>query len=368
LHARISLSPEGRFNLQDLAVQNDQDSKRAAESQRRPVSIGKVMLEDGTIDFADRFVKPNYSAHLTGVAGSVNGLSGQPGTRAEIALKAALEGAPVEIVGSINPLAGDLAMDVKASVRGYDMNLLSPYAAKYVGYGIERGKLSLDVRYRIENRQLSADNRVVLNQLVFGQAVESPDAIKAPVLLALRLLQNARGEIDVELPVSGSLDDPQFSVSGLVMRMIGNLIVRVVSAPFAWIGSVLGGSAEELSWIEFEPGASGIGAAAKAKIDALARALNDRPSLTLEIAGRADEKSDAEALLKSGAAKSPVKPATAVTDDRLRELATRRAMEVRDQLGKAGIANERMFLANPRRSEGEGRSQASARRVDLYLH
>jgi uncharacterized protein involved in outer membrane biogenesis len=363
--SRLVLSPDGRFNLQDLLVRKDGDSKPATPAESRPVNIAKVTLAEGTIDFTDRFVKPNYSAHLTGVSGSVTGLSGKPGTRAEIALKAALEGAPVEIAGSINPLAGDLALDVKANVRGYDLNLLSPYAAKYVGYGIERGKLSFDVHYRVENRTLNATNRVVLNQLVFGAPVESPDAIKAPVLLAVRLLQNSRGEIDVELPITGSLDDPQFSMGGIVVRMVGNLILRAVTAPFALLGSLFGGGGEELSWVEFEPGQSSITGAAKAKIDSLAKALADRPALTLEIAGRSDEKADAEAL-KRGAAQS--KPPTQVGEQQLRDLASRRAAAVRDLLSKSGVAGERMYLANPRRSEGEGRERASPSRVDLYLH
>jgi uncharacterized protein involved in outer membrane biogenesis len=375
-HTRLVVLPEGRFNLQDLLVRAPQrkPETRDGETPREPASSGaagravridRLLLKGGTIDFADRYIKPSYSAHITGLGGTVSGLSGDPGTRAEIQLKGQLEGAPVEIDGNINPFADDLALDVKASVRGYDLNLISPYAAKYVGYGIERGKLALDVQYRLENRRLEARNQIVLNQLVFGVPVESPDAIKAPVLLAVRLLQNSRGEINVDLPISGSLDDPQFNVGALVVRIIGNLIVRAVSAPFALLGSAFGGGGEELAWIEFEPGRSALNAAARAKLNTLAKALADRPALTLEIAGRADPRLDADALKRAAPEKMSAAP---VAEDELRALANRRAAELRDALSKSGVAPDRMFLANPRREEGEGRQQASPARADLYLH
>ncbi|HMM51386.1 MAG TPA: hypothetical protein PKD87_07195, partial [Burkholderiaceae bacterium] len=146
------------------------------------------------------------------------------------------------------------------------------------------------------NRQLSAENNIVLDQLVFGGKVESPDALQLPVLFAVSLLKDRNGVIDVNLPISGSLDDPQFSVGGIVLRIIGNLIVKAVTAPFALIANLAGAGGAELSWIGFEPGSSEPGAAALGKLESLAKALVDRPGLKLDIAGRADPAADREAL------------------------------------------------------------------------
>src|SRR5690606_14990750 len=130
-------------------------------------------------------------------------------------------------------------------------------------------------------RQLTAENNIVLDQLTFGDKVESPDAIKLPVLFAVSLLKDRNGVIDVNLPISGSLDDPKFSVGGIVLRIIVNLIVKAVTAPFTLLAN-LAGAGGELSWIGFEPGRSSLEAAALKKLEAVAKALNDRPGLKLD--------------------------------------------------------------------------------------
>jgi uncharacterized membrane protein len=204
----------------------------------------------------------------------------------------------VEISGRVNPLAAELFVDIKASARDIELPPLSAYSAKYAGYGIEKGKLSMDVKYFIENRKLSAENRVVLDQLTFGDKVESPTATKLPVLLAVALLKDRNGVIDIDLPISGSIDDPQFSVGGLIVRVIVNLLVKVVTSPFALIGSLVGGG-EELSYVEFAPGSAQVGADAQAKLQSIGKALADRPALKLDIAGRVDPEADREGLRKA---------------------------------------------------------------------
>lgn len=122
-----------------------------------------------------------------------------------------------------------------------DLPRFTTYSAKYVGYPIKRGKLSLDVQYQIKDRALQASNRVVLNQLTFGDKTDSPDAVKLPVLLAVALLKDSRGNIDINLPISGSLDDPQFSVGGIIVRVLVNLVVKAVTSPFTLLASAFGG-------------------------------------------------------------------------------------------------------------------------------
>ena len=198
---------------------------------------------------------------------------------------------------SVNPLKGDLFLDLKAEVKGMELAPLSAYSGKYAGYGIEKGQLSFDVTYKIEDRKLTADNRLVLDQLTFGEKVESPQATKLPVLLAVSLLRDRNGVIDIKLPISGSLDDPKFSIGGIIVRVIVNLLAKAVTAPFALLGSMFGGG-EELAWLEFDPGRSVIPAAGEAKLTTLAKALNDRPALKLEITGRTDPAVDKEGLAR----------------------------------------------------------------------
>lgn len=308
--ARIAVSPEGRINLQDVLVVRGTPPTAAkppaaapaakeaqAASKPLPVKIGTVTLQGGRVNFSDQFIKPNYSARLTDLAGRVSGLSADSASRADVEIRGKVDGsAPLEISGRINPLAGNLFLDMQAKVRGLELTPFTPYSARYVGYGIEKGKLSVDLKYRLEDRKLDASNKVYLDQLTFGEKVESPDAIKLPVLLAVALLKNSRGEIDIDLPISGSLDDPQFSVGGIVVKVIVNLLVKAVTTPFALLGALFGGAGEELSFVEFAPGRAMIRDAQAKKLQNLAKALAERPGLKLEVAGRADAEADREGL------------------------------------------------------------------------
>lgn len=393
-----------------------------------PIQIGKVTLQGGTVNFTDNFIKPNYSARLTRIGGRVSGLSSDPQSTADLELRGSYDNlAPITIGGKINPLAAKPTLDIKAEVKGMDMMPFSPYAAKYAGYGIEKGKLSLFVSYKIENQQLTAENRLFLDQLTFGE--ESAEGSKLPVKLAVALLQNRKGEIDINLPISGSLDDPQFSIGGIVVKVILNLFVKAVTSPFALIGSLFGGGGEELSSMAFDPGRASINAAGKSKLENIAKVLNERPAIKLEVAGNVDPEVDREgyksavldrkvrrlklnervekgvesdladiqidpkeypALLeKVYRAESFPKPRnlvgmvktlpveemeklilanTQVSDDDLRQLANRRAQRVRDFLvNQANVPGDRVFLVPPKVEKTEGKDTSKGGRVDFSL-
>jgi hypothetical protein len=334
-YARIVLSADGRLNLQDLrtapgapppshaAVAKPEavpvqkpaapepkpvapepkpaatGSKPALAAAALPASIriGKITLQGGNVNFSDFFIKPNYSANLTGVGGAVTEIT--PEKAGDVELRAKIDDtAPVEILGRVNPLAPDLFLDIKASAKDIELPPMSPYSVKYAGYGIERGKLSVNVEYHIENRKLAAKNNIYLDQLTFGEKVESPTATKLPVTLAVALLKDRNGVIDVNLPISGSLDDPQFSVIGIVFQVIGNLIVKAVTAPFALLGAAFGGG-EELAYVEFAPGSSALDGEDVGKLKNLSKALTERPGLKLDIAGRVDPEADREGLKRA---------------------------------------------------------------------
>jgi flagellar motor protein MotB len=261
------------------------------------IAVHSVTLKNGRATFNDRFVKPNYTAELSAIEGSVSAVSSTDPKPANVSVKGRVyRTAPLTISGVVQPFAKFLTLDIKASARGVDLPRFTTYSAKYVGYPIERGKLSMDIEYSIKNRQLQASNRVQLDQLTFGPKTDSPQATTLPVMLAVALLKDSSGNIDINLPISGSLDDPNFSVGGIIVRVIGNLIVKAVTAPFSLLASAFGGGGDELSYIAFEPGSTTLTDDSKEKLKKLATALANRPSMKMDIAGRADPASDEAGL------------------------------------------------------------------------
>jgi hypothetical protein len=442
-YARLLLNETGEFNLQQLARSpttapappTPTAGTKTVELAASPgagtpwLKLGKATMANGRIYFTDHFIRPNYSADLSGMAGSLSTLAfDQP---ADLELRGKVqESAEVRITGRINPLAQNLFLDLKADASDIELPPMTPYSDKYVGYGIQKGKLSMKVHYLIDNRKLTAENTVVLDQLTFGEKVESPDAIKVPVLLAVALLKDRNGVIQFDLPISGSLDDPQFSVGGLVFRAIVNLLVKIVTSPFALLGA-LGGHGEELAYIEFAPGSAALDAPSEEKIKAVAKALGDRPALKLDIAGRVDPSADREGLKhatidheirlqkfdelkRHGEPPSSVdavevkaderdgllkqvykdanfaKPRNAiglpqdlppaemealllanakVSDEDLRQLAGRRAQTVQTRLaGTEHVPVERMFLVEPKLDAQGIKDKGKATRVDFALH
>jgi hypothetical protein len=313
-YSLLTIHPDGSLNLQQIVKEQKPGTAEqapaasAADTPPEPalaaadkpsIKIARLTLKGGKVDFSDHFIKPNYSAHLTGLGGEVKGLSSDARTLAEVALKGRVDNqGRLDISGTINPLSGNLALDLLANLNDFELSSLTPYASKYAGYGIQKGKLSFDVKYKVENRKLTAENHLVLNQLIFGGKVESPDATKLPVMLAVALLKDRNGNIDISLPIAGSLDDPQFSVGGIIVKVIVNLIVKAVTSPFALIGSLFGGG-EELAYLEFDYGSSDIPAAGAVKLENIAKALRDRPGLKLDIAGQVDAELDREGLKRA---------------------------------------------------------------------
>lgn len=330
-YARAILSEKGRLNLQDIVVANAReqgsitdDSKKAGKddtpsgtaSTRKTTSanpvttaaaptdapvvrIGQVVLDGGNINYTDNFVKPNYTANMTGLAGSIGQIASDKPQPAPVNITGKIDNdAPLQISGSLNPLFKPMYLDLKASANGVQLPRLTPYSAKYAGYPITKGKLSMDVHYTIENDKLVAQNDLRIEQLSFGERVDSPDATNLPVMLAVSLLKDRDGNINLNLPISGSLSDPQFSVGGIIVRVFVNLIVKAVTSPFALIGSMFRADEHigELRYIEFSPGSSEVTDEVRKKLDALGYVLHERPGIKLDITGRVDPKVDDQGL------------------------------------------------------------------------
>ena len=316
--ARITINEAGRINLRDIvkgepqtppvtaataaasapvpsasAASATQPVHTAARDPLAPVvQFGPMSLVNGKVLFSDFFIKPNYSADLTELTGKLGAFSSEaPGSEPQLAaleLLGRAEGsASLEVSGQLNPLAQPLALDIAGKVRDLDLPPLSPYSVKYAGHGIERGKLSVDVTYKVlPNGQLTASNRIVLNQLTFGEPVAgAPNSL--PVRLAAALLADRRGVIDLDLPISGSLNDPQFRIGPVIGKIILNLIGKALTSPFSLLASAFGGG-EEMSSVAFAPGSATLSPEAQQNLGKVAKALADRPTLKLTVTGTAN--------------------------------------------------------------------------------
>ena len=301
--ARIAIAPDGRINLQNIAKAPPAGAVAAAAAAPATaappaapaarIRVGPFSLVNGAVDFSDQFIRPNYQAQLSDLTGRLGGFSSEapPGGAPQMAtleLRGKAEGtASLDITGQLNPLATPLALDIEGRVRDLELPPLSPYAIKYTGHGIERGKLSLDVNYTVlPNGQLTARNQLVLNQLTFGDAVAGAPA-SLPVKLAVALLADRQGVIDLNLPIAGSLNDPEFSLLPLVFKVIGNVIVKAITSPFALLTGALGGDGADNGSVAFVPGTARLAPGSADKLARVAQALTDKPRLTLTVVGAA---------------------------------------------------------------------------------
>ncbi|WGY70820.1 DUF748 domain-containing protein [Burkholderia cepacia] len=272
---------------------------KAATPPQNPVRMhfGQLVLQDGRVTYTDNFIKPNYTANLVAIKGTVGAFGTDSTTAAPVDVAANLAGnGPISIKGSVNPLIEKPALDLTATAHDIELTNLTPYSAKYAGYPITKGKLNVDLHYALENDQLKANNHIFIDQLTFGDHVDNDTATKLPVKLAISLLKNTRGQIDVNLPVSGSLSNPEFSVGGLIWRAVLNLIAKAVTSPFSLLANAFGGGGEDLGYVEFAPGSYELTDAQQKKLDTVVKMLTEKSSIRLDLIGRVDPAQDTPGL------------------------------------------------------------------------
>jgi hypothetical protein len=264
---------------------------------RPRISLASLVLSNANIHFIDRSLHPNVNILLEKLNGTLSSISSEAPQPADVHLQGTVDKtARAEITGKINPWDSKQPLDLKVSLQGMDLRPEDPYSGKYLGYRLKKGELSAQLSYRVAERKLKSENRLTVDQLTLGPKVESADATTLPVRLAIALLKDRDGRIVLDLPVSGSLDDPQFNLGGVVYRAIETVLVKIVKSPFAALGALFGGKGEELSFQEFQPGSTNLLPAAVAKLDILVKGLYERPELQLEVEGSADPVSDLAAL------------------------------------------------------------------------
>ncbi|MGE5789636.1 MAG: DUF748 domain-containing protein [Syntrophaceae bacterium] len=320
-YIHIVVNEDGTLNLQQVAKPEEAGEEESAGAEPAPpkeeeaappaeekeylgdilaknLEINRVSLQNGTIVFDDHHVNPNYASTLTELTGRMTGVTSIRTKPADVDIRGKIgRHIPVEIAGKVHPFLSNLFVDIKATLRDFNLSPLTPYSGTYAGYKIEKGSLSFDLKYLIQGKELNAENKVVIEQLTLGDRVESPKATKLPVGLAITLLRDADGKINLDIPVTGRIDDPEFSVWRIIVQVIVNLLTKVATAPFALLGSLFGGG-EELSYIEFDAGSSDISEPNMKKIETLVKALTAKPALKLDIIGGVDMERDREGLIQ----------------------------------------------------------------------
>ncbi|MEO8998134.1 MAG: DUF748 domain-containing protein, partial [Rhodanobacter sp.] len=319
-YARVIVNSNGRLNLSDVIAKEAQAPVSVTRAENNvpaaapkpqqttapavpaaDIHIGQINLANGQLNYTDNFIKPNYTANLTRLTGKIGAFgTAVGGPPADLAIQAQLDdNSPVDIDGTINPLAPVAFLDIKGKANDVELTRLSAYSGRYTGYPIMAGKLTVDVHYLLDQGKLNADNHIFVTQLTFGDRMTGTGVSHLPVKLAVALLKDTDGNIDVNVPVSGSLDDPQFSLGGMIWHAFGNLIARAATAPFRLLASAFGGgSHEDLGYVEFAPGSAVLDGHAQDRLGQIVSMLGKKPSLVLDITGRVDPARDEDGLRK----------------------------------------------------------------------
>jgi len=304
-YARFMINDDRTTNIDDLLIPQpaNSTSKSAAKpaaGKEKPlgIRIGQIAINDGSANFADFSLTPNFATAIQQLNGQIGTIDSRQAKPASVDVKGKVDRyAPVTIKGSVNPFDPMAALDIATSFKRVELTTLTPYSGKFAGFRIRKGRLNLDLHYVITKGQLKAENKVVVEQLQLGEKVDSADAVDLPIRLAIALLKDSDGKISIELPVTGDLNNPQFSVMPIVWQTLRNLVVRAATAPFKFIGGLIsGGGAQDLGNVSFAAGSSELSKDSQSALDSLAKALKERPALRLEIEGTAAASSDGPLL------------------------------------------------------------------------
>ena len=303
-YVRFMINDDRTTNVDDLLIPQPAGTSTAKTpaSKDKPlgIHIGAIAINDGSANFADFSLTPNFQTAVQQLNGQIGTIDSRNPKPAPVNIAGKVDRyAPVTIKGSVNPFDPMASLDIATSFKRVELTTLTPYSGKFAGYRIRKGRLNLDLHYLITNGQLKAENKLVVEQLQLGEKVDSPDAVDLPIKLAIALLKDTDGKISIELPISGDLNNPQFSVMPIIWQTVRNLVLRAAQAPFKFIGGLInGGGAEDLGTVSFAPGSSELSPEAQKALNTLAQALKERPALRLEIEGTAAQSSDGPLIAK----------------------------------------------------------------------
>jgi uncharacterized protein involved in outer membrane biogenesis len=299
-YARFTINEDRSTNVTDLLIPQPTSKAAPAAAQSKPLRIvlGEINLKNGSANFADLSLKPDFATAIQQLEGHIGRIDSSQPKPAAVSIKGKVDRyAPVSIVGNVNPFNPLASLDMAVSFKQVELTTLTPYSGKFAGYRILKGRLNLDLLYKINQGKLNAENKLVLEQLELGEQVDSPDAVDLPVRLAIALLKDTEGKIEIELPVSGDLNNPQFSVMPIIWQTLRNLVLRAASAPFKFIAGLVSGADEvNLDRVQFSAGSAELDPQAQGVLNTLAAALKQRPVLRLEVQGVSAQAADGPLL------------------------------------------------------------------------
>ncbi|MDD1636699.1 MAG: DUF748 domain-containing protein, partial [Methylococcaceae bacterium] len=297
-YARVTIKKDKTVNFDDIVITNKNKSEtlvktapgKKADLNKPYFKLGKIQITDGSSDFSDLSLILPFAAPIRSLDGGASGVSSEQKSTVTVALKGnAYDLSPVDVKGEISPYLGDYNIEI--NFDGLPMPLVSPYMVQFAGYKVEKGKMTLGLKYNVVNNKLTASNSIFIDQFELGEKVENPNAVSLPLELAVALLKDSSGKIKIDVPITGSLDDPKFSVGAIAADALMNVISKVVTSPFRALGSLIGNE-EDLSTISFTAGNSSLNKQQQAKLDDLSKALKERPVLNLDIKGAAFQEQD----------------------------------------------------------------------------
>jgi len=293
--AKALSPPVGKENENSAKVAPKAPAAPAPSSQPSApapdISVESIVVEKGEVDFADLSLVLPFAAKVEDLRGSVAGISSDPASRTGVKLAGRVgKSGQAQVDGSVRPFAPKAFTDLGVTFRNVSMPPLSPYSVTFAGRKIASGELTLDLRYKIENSKLAGDNKILLERFTLGERVKAPGALDLPLDLAVALLTDANGKINIAVPVSGDVDDPQFSSGDVVGQALATVIQNIVTAPFRALGALAGGGGENLDSVGFEPGAQALLPAERDKLKRIADVLGKRPQLKLVLEGQYGEK------------------------------------------------------------------------------
>src|SRR5690606_2186541 len=306
-YARFVINEDLSTNINDLMIPQPAKADASAKpagagagagaDKPLPIRIGGITIRDGSANFADFSLRPNFATAIQQLNGQIGTLDNQSPQTAKVDIKGKVDKyAPVSIKGKLTPFDPMNSLDIATSFKNVELTTLTPYSGKFAGYRIRKGRLNLDLHYQIEKGQLNAENKVLVEDLQLGEQVDSKDAVDLPIRLAVALLKDTNGNIEIALPVQGNLNSPEFSVMPIVWQTLRNLVLRAAQAPFKFIAGLVGGSDVDLSQVQFAAGSDELDGAAQKALDTLAAALKERPVLRLEVEGVSAQASDGPLL------------------------------------------------------------------------
>ena len=317
-YARVTIRKDKTVNFNEIIIkdQSKPESSPAKTAQNKPTDLnkpyfklGKIQIRDGSSDFSDFSLILPFTAPIKSLDGGASGVSSEQKSVVTVTLKGnAFDLSPVDVKGEISPYLGDFKVEI--NFKGLPMPLVSPYMVQFAGYKVEKGKLTLSLKYNVTNKQLTASNSIFIDQFELGEKVDNPNAVSLPLKLAVALLKDSSGKIKIDVPITGSLDNPKFNIGSIVADALVNVLSKVVTSPFRALGSLIG-SEKDMSTISFAAGDSSLNKQQQDKLDSLSKALKERPILNLDIKGAAFQEQDWP-VLREGALYDQLKKRRAI--------------------------------------------------------